>query len=263
MMACLCLSRRFTIEPTFLQALPLSSPITLAWLSPTDPFPPTAQALDDPNGLLAAGADLSPARLLDAYTRGIFPWYSEGEPILWWSPTPRCVFLPHQFHASRSLQKRWRSQQYRITLNHAFTEVMYACATVGERARQGTWISPDMQAAYTAMHQLGWAHSLEVWRDETLIGGLYGLAIGRAFFGESMFSYQSDGSKLSLWKLQQSLDALGFLLIDCQVENPHLLSLGAQCLPREAFNTLLSRAILAPTPVDQSEWAFVLSELDK
>jgi leucyl/phenylalanyl-tRNA--protein transferase len=233
----------------------------LPWLHPHDSFPPVTAALREPNGLLAAGADLSPARLLDAYTHGIFPWYSEGEPILWWSPSPRCVIYPAQFHASRSLQKSWRRHAWRISPNTAFADVMLACATSGERAQRGTWITGAMVDAYCTMHELGWAHSLEVWRDDALVGGIYGLAIGEVFFGESMFSRVTDASKIALWWLCRSLHALGFALLDCQVENPHLLSLGAQCIPRGAFQHLLQQHAHAATPLAVPEWRHVINTL--
>lgn len=211
----------------------------LPWLEYADPFPPVTQALRQPNGLLCAGADLSPARLLDAYQHGIFPWYSAGEPILWWSPAPRCVIYPDQFHCSRSLQKRARSNVFTVTSNRAFADVMQACATAGTRAERGTWITQDMFNAYCKMHELGWAHSLEVWRDGKLAGGMYGLAIGKMFFGESMFSYATDASKIALLFLCRSLLQLEFQLLDCQVENPHLLSLGASNISHKFFQKSL------------------------
>ncbi|HSC74622.1 MAG TPA: leucyl/phenylalanyl-tRNA--protein transferase, partial [Pseudomonadales bacterium] len=197
----------------------------LPWLEINDAFPPTASA--ESGGLLAAGADLSATRLLNAYQHGIFPWYSAHEPILWWSPAPRCVIYPEQFHASRSLLKRIRNHPFRISSNKVFADVMLACATTGERA-QGTWITRNMFDAYRDMHNLGWAHSVEVWQEDKLVGGVYGLAIGRIFFGESMFSCAADASKIALYSLCRALTVLNFPLLDCQVENPHLLSLGAQ-----------------------------------
>lgn len=212
----------------------------LPWLETYDPFPPATGA--EPNGLLAAGADLSPARLLDAYQHGIFPWYSEGEPVLWWSPAPRCVIYPGQFHTSRSLQKRVRSNMFRISSNQAFAEVMLGCATAGERAN-GTWITQEMFDAYCTMHNLGWAHSVEVWKDNVLVGGVYGLAIGKIFFGESMFSRATDASKIALLFLCGSLTRLDFKLLDCQIENPHLLSLGAQNISRKTFQQALQLSV--------------------
>lgn len=226
----------------------------LPWLEPDDPFPPVTQAFREPNGLLAAGADLSPARLLDAYTHGIFPWYSDGEPILWWSPAPRCVIYPQQFHASRSLRKTWRSGQFHVSANRAFPVVIHACATVPRSHGNGTWITNEMMDAYCTMHALGWAHSLEVWRGEALVGGIYGLAIGNIFFGESMFSRATDASKIALWLLCRSLDALGFALVDCQVENPHLMSLGATRIAGEHFQALLQQHVHPAAALPVPEW---------
>lgn len=210
----------------------------LPWLEAHDPFPAITNC--DPSGLLAVGADLSPARLLDAYRHGIFPWYSENEPILWWSPAPRCVIYPSQFHASRSLRKFVRHHQWRITANAAFADVMMACATVDDR-RGATWINPDMLHAYCEMHRLGWAHSLEVWQDDDLVGGIYGIAIGKIFFGESMFSRSTNASKVALLHLCKALNHLQFALLDCQVQNPHLESLGAQNISRAKFKLTLDQ----------------------
>lgn len=226
----------------------------LPWLEIDDPFPPVMAALREPNGLLAAGADLSPARLLDAYTHGIFPWYSDGEPILWWSPAPRCVILPERFHASRSLQKTWRSGAFTVTINRDFPAVMSACATTGDRAERGTWITREMFDAYCTMHRLGWAHSLETWHDGKLAGGIYGIAIGKIFFGESMFSRVSNASKIALWMLCRSLHTLGFRLVDCQMESAHLLSLGAQNISRAAFQSALQQLAHPATALDVQEW---------
>jgi leucyl/phenylalanyl-tRNA--protein transferase len=211
----------------------------LPWLNTGDKFPPVEYAFVEPNGLLATGADLSPARLLDAYQHGIFPWYSAGEPILWWNPAPRCVMYPDQFHCSRSLQKRVRSNVFTITSNRAFADVILACATAGTRAERGTWITQEMFDAYCKMHELGWAHSLEVWHDGELVGGMYGLAIGKIFFGESMFSYATDASKIALLFLCRALTKLDFHVLDCQVGNPHLMSLGAKNISRDIFQTAL------------------------
>lgn len=210
----------------------------LPWLKPEDPFPPVTDALDDPNGLLCAGADLSPARLLDAYRHGIFPWYGEGEPVLWWSPSPRCVLYPDRFKCSRSLLKVDRNAGFRVTCNQAFTDVILACGHV----RTSTWITPEMAAAYTRLHRTGWAHSVEVWLGDELVGGLYGLAMGRIFFGESMFSLVNDASKIALLHLCRALTAQGFHMIDCQQETEHLLSLGAECISREDFQQTLHYA---------------------
>lgn len=203
-------------------------------------FPPLSQALADPNGLLAAGGDLSQDRLLNAYRRGIFPWYNPGEPILWWSPDPRCVVLPERLHVSRSLRKRLRRGDYHVTFDQAFSEVVAACAAP-RRDQQGTWISHDIHDAYLSLHHLGVAHSVEVWIDQQLVGGLYGLAIGAVFFGESMFSHHRDASKIGFaWCITQ-LQRWGYQLIDCQVYNDHLASLGASEIPRTEFAAHLDR----------------------
>lgn len=212
----------------------------ITWLDPGDPFPPATQECCYPDGLLAAGADLSPARLLDAYQRGIFPWYNEGDPVLWWSPAPRCVIFPDQFHCSRSLHRRLRRGDVTVTTNRKFIDVMKACATTGTRAENGTWITKDMLDAYTEMHSLGWAHSVEVWRRDILVGGVYGLAIGKVFFGESMFSLETDTSKVALFFLCSALTKLDFQLLDCQIENPHLMTLGAQTISRDRFQSILA-----------------------
>lgn len=213
-------------------------------------FPPTEHALADPPGLLAIGGDLSTERLIHAYSKGIFPWYSEGEPILWWTPEPRCVLFPNDFVLSKSLKKRSR-KNYRLSLNTAFGKVIEYCATVDKR-RGHTWILPELIQAYSALHTLGYAHSLEVWLDEELIGGLYGIKLGRVFFGESMFSRSTDGSKLALAALSRVCRNSGVTLIDCQVENPHLLSLGACLLSRLDFENILRDNVHAT--IDQNAW---------
>ncbi len=213
-------------------------------------FPPTEHALADPPGLLAIGGDLSTERLIHAYSKGIFPWYSEGEPILWWTPEPRCVLFPNDFVLSKSLKKRSR-KNYRLSLNAAFGKVIEYCATVDKR-RGHTWILPELIQAYSALHTLGYAHSLEVWLDEELIGGLYGIKLGRVFFGESMFSRSTDGSKLALAALSRVCRNSGVTLIDCQVENPHLLSLGACLLSRLDFENILRDNVHAT--IDQNVW---------
>ncbi len=215
----------------------------LRWIQPEDPpeaFPDPGRALSDPDGLLAVGGDLSPERLLYAYRHGIFPWYHAEQPILWWSPDPRAVLFPREVHVSRSLRRRVAAGGYETTFDTAFSEVMAACA--GPRPQQpegGTWISPAMQAAYAELHRLGHAHSVEIWMEGELAGGLYGVAIGQVFFGESMFSRRTDGSKLALVHLARQLDAWGYGLIDCQVHSPHLESLGSVRIPRAAFLTIL------------------------
>lgn len=203
--------------------------------SDAEGFPAVETALRRPNGLLAAGGDLSPERLVAAYSRGIFPWFSAGEPILWWSPDPRLVLRPEQFRLTRSLRKRVRSAGWRISCDTAFLAVISACARTPRPGQDGTWIVPEMVAAYTRLHRIGVAHSIEVWEGARLVGGLYGLAIGCMFFGESMFSHASDASKAALWALCARLQRWGWPLIDCQQETAHLLSLGAQAMPRAEF----------------------------
>lgn len=212
----------------------------LTALGPTSPFPPTSQALSAPNGLLAVGGDLSSSRLIAAYQRGIFPWFSPGEPILWWSPAPRCVFIPSQLHLSHSLKKFIKRCDWQLRANTSFERVIRACASVDDR-QHNTWITEDIIRAYTALHQQGYAHSVEVWAGEQLIGGLYGVAMEHVFFAESMFSLQSNGSKVALARLQQQAPQLGIVLIDAQVPNPHLLSLGAALIERSEFEQQLPR----------------------
>jgi leucyl/phenylalanyl-tRNA--protein transferase len=214
----------------------------IPWLATTDPFPPVELALRDPNGLLAAGADLSPERLLAAYRRGIFPWFNPGEPILWWSPDPRMVLFPDDLRISRSLGKRLRRHDYEIRVDTAFARVMAACAAPRPKQR-GTWISPAMITAYGQLHHAGHAHSVETWIGGELVGGLYGIAIGRAFFGESMFSHATDASKLAFAHLVRQLRRWGFGLIDCQMETAHLASLGAAPIPREDFQHRLDSLV--------------------
>ncbi|MEM9173261.1 MAG: leucyl/phenylalanyl-tRNA--protein transferase [Pseudomonadota bacterium] len=216
--------------------------MTLLWLGEDSGthFPPLDQALNEPNGLLAAGGDLSTERLLSAYTKGIFPWYCDGQPILWWSPDPRMVLRPDQFHCSRSLRKTLRKAGWQITLNTCFDAVIDACAAP-RYEEEGTWITRQMRTAYCNLHCEGWAHSVEVCFDGELVGGLYGVAINQVFFGESMFSRRSDASKISLFALSRSLDKAGFALIDCQMHTPHLESLGARTLPRRQFIGQLQR----------------------
>ena len=213
----------------------------VAWLSPTDPpdsFPPVSLALREPDGLLAAGGDLSTARLLTAYRAGIFPWYEEGQPILWWSPDPRCVLVPEEFHVSRRLRQYARRSPYTLTYNQDFAGVINACA--GERRyQQGTWITRDVRDAFLQLHADGWAHSVEVRDGEELVGGIYGLSIGRVFFGESMFSHRDNASKFAMLGLCEILQQNGFKLLDCQVLSQHLLTLGAQLIDRAEFVQLL------------------------
>lgn len=214
-------------------------------------FPPVEQALTDPPGLLAAGGDLSPGRLLRAYSLGIFPWYEQGQPILWWSPDPRAVLVPAQFRLRRSLRKTLRNSGLALSFDRAFDRVVQACAAP-RASNPGTWITPEMARAYVHLHQLGHAHSVEVWDGATLAGGLYGVAIGRVFFGESMFSLRRDASKVAMAALVRLLQARGFELVDCQMRTAHLDSLGSQSLPRQLFSALLRE--LAPLPAVASTW---------
>ncbi|RPH28984.1 leucyl/phenylalanyl-tRNA--protein transferase [Buttiauxella warmboldiae] len=212
-------------------------------------FPSPEAALREPNGLLALGGDLSPARLLMAYQRGIFPWFSPGDPILWWSPDPRAVLLPEQFHLSRSMKRFHRRSPYRVTLNHAFERVISACADDRE---EGTWITPDIIDAYMRLHELGHAHSVEVWEGEEPIGGMYGVAQGALFCGESMFSRRENASKTALLVFCQHFINYGGRLIDCQVLNAHTASLGAVEIPRREY--LAQLAIFRPLQLPAYCW---------
>jgi leucyl/phenylalanyl-tRNA---protein transferase len=217
----------------------------IAWLAPGDPpdsFPPVERALHDPQGLLAAGGDLSCERLMAAYRRGIFPWYSPGQPVLWWSPDPREVLLPNEFHVSRSLARTLRTRGFEYRLDQDFEAVISACAAP-RGASPGTWITGDMRAAYVALHQRGIAHSCEIWRAGQLVGGVYGVRLGRVFFGESMFSLERDASKAALAGLVRQCIADGTELIDCQMPSGHLRSLGSRAVPRAEFLERLGRAI--------------------
>jgi leucyl/phenylalanyl-tRNA---protein transferase len=217
-------------------------------------FPEPSEAADEPNGLLAIGGDLSSPRLLEAYSRGIFPWFdSDDGPILWWSPDPRGVMAPGDVKISRSLRQRLRRGTYRCTMDRAFSDVVEACA--GARAyASGTWITPKMQRAYVRLFDEGYAHSVEAWFGNELAGGLYGLSLGRFFFGESMFTRHTDASKVALVRLAAQLDRWGFSLIDCQMMNPHLASLGAHSMPRSVFLSLLSHNRGYPTR--RGRWQF-------
>ena len=223
----------------------------IPWLRPEDPphaFPPVDAALVEPNGLLCVGGDLSPRRLLEAYRRGIFPWYSVGQPILWWSPDPRSVLLPGELKVSRSFSKSLRNRGYTTQVDTAFREVMEQCGKADLRP-EGTWITPAMRAAYGALRDLGYAHSVETWLGDRLVGGLYGVALGRVFFGESMFSLERDASKVALKRLVDELRARDYVLIDCQVESLHLESLGARSVPRTEFIRRVSRSIESLDPL--------------
>jgi leucyl/phenylalanyl-tRNA---protein transferase len=202
-------------------------------------FPPVDRALREPNGLLAVGGDLRPERLLEAYRRGIFPWYSQGQPILWWSPDPRAVLFPERIKVSRSLRKTLHKGVYAVTLDTAFEQVLEGCAAP-RREGAGTWITREMKDAYSRLHRLGFAHSVECWTQGRLVGGLYGVAVRRIFAGESMFSMEPDASKVALVTLARKLEAWGYRLIDCQVYSEHLGRLGAENLPRREFLRLLN-----------------------
>ena len=217
----------------------------IPWLRAGTQFPPIASALDDPDGLLAAGGDLSPPRLLEAYRHGIFPWYSEGQPILWWSPDPRMVLYIDEFKVPRSLRKVANKRPFEITVDSDFAGVIGACAGPRDGAR-GTWITSEMMHAYIDLHRLGYAHSVEAWRDGRLAGGLYGIAIGRIFFGESMFAREPDASKVALMRLVSLLEQLNMPLIDCQQETAHLSRFGARPISRQVFAAELSRLVNSP-----------------
>ena len=225
----------------------------LPLLSPTETsFPDISLALADPNGLLAAGGDLSPKRLIKAYSSGIFPWFEEGQAVLWWSPDPRMVLFPEDLRVSKSLQKILSKLHYTVTLDEAFAEVITCCAQPrGESP--GTWITDKMQTAYTQLFEAGHAHSVEVWRDGDLVGGLYGVALGQLFFGESMFSFESNTSKIALVNLVKQLQEWNYKLIDCQVSSEHLESLGAIEISREQFRQQLHE--LLPHPGKAAPWS--------
>jgi len=224
----------------------------IPWLPGEHVFPPLEKALVEPNGLLAAGGDLDPQRILAAYRRGIFPWYSADDPILWWSPDPRMVLLPDELRISRSLAKTLRNARYEVRLDTAFDDVVRACAGKPREGQSGTWITAGMQAAYLELHRLGHAHSVETWIDGRLVGGLYGIAIGRAFYGESMFADARDASKIALAHLCAHLKRRGFGIIDCQMETRHLASLGARPIPRREFAERLDK--LCPSGEAPGRW---------
>jgi len=220
----------------------------ITWLRADSVFPPIEAALDEPNGLLAAGGDLSPSRVLAAYRRGIFPWFGAGQPILWWSPDPRMVLYVDEFKVSRSLGKRVRRGDFEIRVDTAFNDVIELCAQTPRRGQLGTWITPAIMDAYRELHTEGYGHSVEAWRDDELVGGLYGLALDRMFFGESMFAHETDASKVALVGLVALLRRLGMPLIDCQQETSHLASFGARPIPRRAFATHLNELIHSTAP---------------
>lgn len=218
----------------------------LSWLQRDDlSFPPLERALREPNGLLAAGGDLSPQRLLAAYRHGCFPWYQDGQPILWWSPDPRTVLYPDELHVSRSLCKRLRQGQFRVTFDQAFSAVIRGCAEPRAYA-DGTWITTPMHQAYLKLHEMGVAHSVEVWEGDKLVGGLYGLAMGQLFFGESMFSRATDASKVGFVTLVEQLRDWGFQMIDCQMPTAHLASFGARAISRQRFAQTLDAYLDQP-----------------
>lgn len=221
---------------------------TLQWLSADDSprvFPCPNEALTDPNGLLAAGGDLSSERLLSAYSQGIFPWYEKDQPILWWSPEPRTVLWPKEIRISRTLNRKIRRETFFVSADRAFSDVLQGCAKERRNGNR-TWITKEMKHAYQNLHDLGWAHSFEVWQDEVLVGGLYGVGIGQVFFGESMFSQKSDASKVALVKANEYLQYRGYKLIDCQIWSTHLGTLGARLMPRQKFLDVLAQFCKPP-----------------
>ena len=226
----------------------------IPWLANSDSFPALSSALRDPNGLLAAGADLSPQRLIGAYRQGIFPWFNAGEPILWWSPDPRMVMFPSELKISRSLTKTLRNRRFEVRVDTAFCDVMLACSQVSREGQSGTWISKQMIAAYVELHRLGIAHSFETWIAGELAGGLYGVALGRVFYGESMFSKQTDASKIAFVYLVRQLRRWNFGLIDCQMKTGHLASLGAREIPRQEFSALLADLVNYSNPNAARPW---------
>lgn len=239
------------------------SPNRITWLNASDPpdaFPDVESSLSEPDGLLAAGGDLSAERLLAAYSRGIFPWYETGQPILWWCPDPRCILWPADLHVSRRLRQQIRNSTAELRFDCSFDNVVRECA--GERrSQQGTWITDEMITAYKQLHDDGWAHSIEIWDDDELVGGLYGICIGKVFFGESMFSKKANSSKMAMLGLATHMESSGLELIDCQVVSRHLMTLGAQVIPRSDFTDFLASACnpqdpwtdwpAQPTPVSQ------------
>jgi len=233
-----------------LKPLPLLDP------EPDAPFPPAQVALRDPDGLLAFGGDLSQTRLLNAYRLGIFPWFAENQPILWWSPNPRCVFDSGDIHLASRFRRRLRHCRWHVSADRDFAAVIAGCAHAPRRDQDGTWITPEMSAAFLDLHACGWAHSIEVRDGDTLVGGLYGLAIGRMFFAESMFSALPSASTLALAALAYRLSQWNWPLIDAQISNPHLLRLGARTMPRDAFLAEVARLTALPSPGAEFAMAF-------
>jgi leucyl/phenylalanyl-tRNA--protein transferase len=216
-------------------------------LGPTDPFPPVEEALDDPNGLLAAGGGLRVDRLIEAYARGIFPWFGDGDPVLWWCPDPRMVLATDAVHLSRSLARRLKKGGFEITFDRAFSRVLAECAAP-RRHESGTWLVPAMRKAYERLFEAGAAHSIEVWIDGDLAGGLYGVSLGRMFFGESMFTRRTDGSKIAIVVLARHLRIWGVPLIDCQMRTAHLATMGAREVPRRRFVARVRDLVRQPAP---------------
>ena len=241
--------RRETGKPASVQ----NQEYVIPFLGPHDPFPSVEHALEDPNGLLAAGGDLSPERLLDAYAHGIFPWFGADDPLLWWSPDPRMVLYTSEVHVSRSLRKTIRSNRMQVSLDSCFTQVMEGCAAP-RPGQDGTWITHEMSDAYRRLFDLGYAHSVEVWAENRLVGGLYGVALGRMFYGESMFSRVSDASKIALVALVKQIERWGFPCVDCQMSTRHLSSLGAREVSRATFLRHV-RALVRKDPLP-SPWRF-------
>ena len=225
----------------------------IPWLDHRHVFPPLEQALKEPNGLLVAGGDLSPQRILAAYRAGIFPWFMPGEPILWWSPSPRMVLYVDEFQVPKSLAKVVRHRRYRVTFDTAFEQVMQGCAAP-RGTEAGTWISDEMLAAYTALHEAGFAHSFECWIDDELVGGLYGMALGKMFYGESMFARRSDASKIAFVHAVRWLRENGFTMIDCQMYTDHLARFGAREIEREEFIAKLT--VLLDKPEQLGPWQY-------
>lgn len=235
-------------------------PFSLPVLDRDQPkFPAIARAAREPNGLLCAGGDLSPARVLEAYRLGIFPWFSEGDPILWWSPDPRMVFHTNRVRLASKFRRSLRTSDWVVKFDVDFEAVIRTCAAIPRNGQRGTWIVPDMIRAYTSLHRLGYAHSVEVFSGTRRVGGLYGLAIGQMFFGESMFSSVPGGSKVAVAGLARALDAAGWPLIDCQVENPHLASLGAVTLPRADYVEQIE--LLCKRPGLMGKWSTQMPDI--
>jgi len=236
----------------------------LHWLDTSDLwFPPSCSALSDPDGLLAVGGDLSPNRLIKAYSLGIFPWYSEGQPLLWWTPDLRMTLAPQHLHIGRSVRKLLRKQHFQIRINTSFETVMRQCGTIDRQHQDGSWINEDMIEAYDQLHKMGIAHSIEAWQHNELVGGLYGVALGRVFFGESMFSLVSGASKATFATLAMQLKMWQFELIDCQIQSDYLASFGATEVSRKLFESQLQQAIKSPPAADTPASCIELDDSDQ